>query len=276
MFLQEIGIKALSQAFETRNRLSGDGLELVTKNQFGDTALRLDIEAEKAVIEILRQSGISLIIRSEEHGVVEIGEKPKYLAVLDGIDGSEECKKFWETGRYGTMLGIFSGTDPEYDDYIFQGIMEHAVGRLVWAGKGTGAYVRVRGRTQRVSSSRAEKLDPETKIYFTPKEFDQFGADKTFFVRALEGHQYTRIGSTASHYVDLCIGDVDLVIEPTRKSNLEPGAAFGLVIESGGEILTEKGERLGNKRFLEFGQDRSLAIIAAATCELARDVVKRL
>lgn len=276
MNLHEIGIKALSQAFESRNKLSLDGLELVRKNQFGDTALRLDIEAEKTVIEVLKKSGLSLIVHSEEHGVVNIGENPKYLAVLDGIDGSEECKKFWGTGRYGTMLGIFFGKDPKYDDYIFQGIMEHAIGRLVWAGKGTGTHACVRGQTQRVSSSRAEKLDPETKIYFTLKEFDQFGADKTFFVRVLEGHQYTRIGSTASHYVDLCIGDVDLVIEPTRKFNLEPGAAFGLIIESGGEILTEKGERLGNKRFLEFGQDRSLAIIAAATCELARDVVKRL
>lgn len=276
LFLQQLGIVALRKSFETRERLGAKGIESIEKNQFGDTALRLDVEAEKAVLDVLEQAGISMLVYTEEHGKVEIGTNPHFLAVLDGIDGSDECKTLWETGRYGTMLGIFLNTNPMYGDYVFGGIMEHAQGRLLWAGQKTGASLVTEEGERAVRTSGITTLNTATRIYFTPKEFDRFDADKVPFVKALDGYQSTRIGSTASHYVDLSIGAVDLVIEPTRKGNLELAAAYGLVVEAGGAILTADGTSLIKHKFLEFGQDRSLAIIAAASQNLAREIVDRL
>lgn len=273
--IKEIAIQALNLTFLAHENLGALGEALVEKNQFGDTALRMDVEAEKAVITALEEAGIPIIIHSEEHGIVKLGNNPQYLGVLDGLDGSDEYKRFRGSGRYGTMLGIFSNPDPLYGDYIFQGIMEHASKRLFYATKNQGAFMKDSQGIHPIQTSGLRHLDNNSKVYFTKADFDRFGADKSPIISALQGISFTRIGSTASHYADLVSGKVDLLIEPTRKGNLELGAACGLVFEAKGVVSTLSGIDLRQQRFLEFGQKESLAIIAAATTELFDEVLKR-
>lgn len=273
--ITKTAIQALNLTFIAHENLGALGENLVEKNQFGDTALKMDIEAEKVVIVALEEAGIPIVIYSEEHGIIKLGENPRYFGVLDGLDGSDEYKKSRGSGRYGTMLGIFSNLDPLYGDYIFQGIMEHASGRLFYAAKNRGAFVKDSQGEYPVRTSGLRHLDNKTKVYFTEADFDRFGADKSLIIGALRGIPFTRIGSTASHYADLVSGKVDLLIEPTRKGNLELGAACGLVFEAGGTVSTLSGIDLRQQRFLEFGQKESLAIIAAATPELLVEVLKK-
>lgn|SRR3990167_508605 len=273
--ITNIAIQALSLAFLTHENLGAQGESLVEKNQFGDTALKMDVEAEKAIINALNEAGVPIVIHSEEHGIVKIGKNPRYLGVLDGLDGSDEYKKFRGSGRYGTMLGIFSTTNPRYNDYIFQGIMEHASNRLFYATKNQRAFMKDPQGIHPIKTSGLYHLDYNSKVYFTEADFDRFGADKSSIVGGLQGIPYTRIGSTASHYADLVSGKVDLLIEPTRKGNLELGAACGLVFETNGAIATLAGVDLRELRFLDFGQKESLPIIAAATPELLAEVLKR-
>jgi len=59
------------------------------KGAGGDPMKPVDLAAEKAIVEILRQHGISLTLISEESGVKEFGEKPKQCYVtVDPIDGT--------------------------------------------------------------------------------------------------------------------------------------------------------------------------------------------
>src|SRR3989344_1184803 len=97
--IAEIGMSCLNQAMLTHTNLGSRGTDSISKNQFGETALRADIEIEKDIIEILRKSGIPIRIYSEEHGIVDITPNPSLTGVLDGIDGSAEYKKFPKTGR---------------------------------------------------------------------------------------------------------------------------------------------------------------------------------
>lgn len=273
--ITKTAIQALNLTFLSHEKLGAQGEVLVKKNQFGDTALRMDVEAEKAVIATLEKTGISIIIHSEEHGIVKLGKKPRYFGVLDGLDGSDEYMKFRGRGRYGTMLGIFSNPDPLYGDYVFQGIMEHASRKLFYAVKNQGAFMKDSQGVYPIQTSGLCSLDDNPKVYFTEADFDRFGADKSLIIGALREIPFTRIGSTASHYADLVSGRVDLLIEPTRKGNLELGAACGLVFEAGGTVSTLNGIDLRQQRFLEFGQKESLAIIAAATPELLAEVLKK-
>lgn len=118
-------LHALQKSFERYVELGEHGLEEVQKNQFGDTALRMDIDAEEAVLESLRKDGIPARVFSEEHGIVDIG-KPQFLVTLDGIDGSALYKKDRLHGKYGTMISLFQGIDPCYADYLVGGIMQHS------------------------------------------------------------------------------------------------------------------------------------------------------
>jgi fructose-1,6-bisphosphatase/inositol monophosphatase family enzyme len=274
--VENIGIDALMRAFEVIKELGPRGEERIHKNQFNETALRADVEAEQAVIEVLRQSGIPIVIDSEEHKVVLLSNQPQYYAVLDGVDGSVEYETTHGQGRYGSMLGIFQSENPTYGDYLFQGIMEHATQSLYFAVKGKSAFLKTSAKISQISTSGSKRLDQNTRVYFSENDFDTFGADKTPFLHVLHGIRYTRLGSTESHYADLASGRVDVVIEPSRKGNLEPAAAYGLIVEAGGAIGTIQGEFLRDKKFKEFGQKESVPLIATATPELFHAIIQRL
>ena len=55
----------------------------------GDSMKLVDLVAEKAIVEVLQQSGTSFTLISEESGVKEFGETPHQCYVtVDPIDGS--------------------------------------------------------------------------------------------------------------------------------------------------------------------------------------------
>ena len=102
-------ITGLERAFVVHETLGQGGEETVEKNQFGDTALKADIECERAIIDYFREIGLSIRIISEEHGVTNLGEHPEYLGILDGLDGSSVYKRERGVGRYGTMFAVLKG-----------------------------------------------------------------------------------------------------------------------------------------------------------------------
>ena len=81
--------------------------------------------------------------------------------------------------------------------------------------------------------------------------------------------------SSAIHYADLSTGNVDGVIEATRKANLEIAVAFPLIKEAGGIMFDGNGQSLGNKKYNEFGQENNLIVISAATNSLANDILNK-
>src|SRR5689334_15712201 len=96
--LENIVINALYEAYQVHEDLGETGKQLVQKNQFGDTALKVDIEAEQVILTTLREAQLSIRVISEEHGTVDIGDNPIYLGILDGLDGSGVYKSLRGTG----------------------------------------------------------------------------------------------------------------------------------------------------------------------------------
>lgn len=278
--IKKIGIEALQNAFRRHNALRKKGLDPVHKNQFGDTALTGDIACEKAVLDVLEKDNLPIVVHSEEHGIKSVGNKPEYLGVLDGIDGSTVYKNEFGEGRYATMFGIFSGINPKYNDYLFSGIMEHATGRLFYAVKGKGAFVLENGHTKPIHCKGTKQLDPEKVKIFADSDFDKiFQLD---LIEAVAKHlpefDITTLHATAAHHSSLVNGEVDAVIEYTRKGNLEIATSFGLITEAGGAMVTLDGASLSDKKYLEFGQGRDvhIPIISAATDSLALNLINRV
>lgn len=275
--LVKLGIKALENAYKIHEELGDKGLESVQKNPHGDTSLIGDIEAEKAVIDTFKEAKIPLRIISEEHGQVDLSEKPQFLAVLDGLDGTSVYKTARGKGRYGTMLGIFSNLDPSYTDYIFSGVMEHSSKKLYYASKNKGGFLVKNGKQFPLKCSSIQKLE-DSKIY--ADEFFDENRNVTFiydtYLSKLKGYTFLHSNSSAVHYVDLAQGRADLVLECTRKGNLEIAVAFGLVTEAGGVVVTKDGVSIGKKKYLVLGQDKYIPIISASTIELAQKLVRKI
>ena len=216
--LERIALTALEKSYEIHQKLGISGEELIQKNQFGETALRIDIEAEKTIIDVLTEANVPIRIISEEHGTIEISNNPIYLGVLDGLDGSNVYKKERGKGRYGTMFGIFSNLDPEYSDFIFSGVMEHSTKRLFYAVNGKGCFLIDNGKT-RIKCSNCKILNKNTNIYvdeFFDKAFNTTFIYETYLSK-LGGYKLLHGNSSAVHYVDLASGKADLVLECTAK-----------------------------------------------------------
>ena len=54
--LEKIAITALKEAHRVHNQLGPQGREKVVTNQFGDTSLRADLEAEKIIVEKIKEN----------------------------------------------------------------------------------------------------------------------------------------------------------------------------------------------------------------------------
>lgn len=266
--IERVGIAALKNAFAKHQELGERGIEMMRKNQFGDTAMRGDIEAEQAVLDVLKQNNFPAIIHSEEHGETQTGDNPIYFGVLDGIDGSSWYKTAQGEGRYGTLLGIYSGTNPQYGDYAFAGIMEHATKRLIYGVRGKGSFVLdlETGETKPIKTSGATELDKKTVIHID----EYWDINKDTFLSKLDGYNVQKYNLCSSvHYANVALGEADLALECTRKGNLEIAAVFGLINEAGGKMVSLENQDLAGLHYREFGQDTHVPVITAASSTLA-------
>lgn len=267
--LKNIVVESLHRALLVHDNLGVIGEEMAQKNRFGETALKADIECEKAILDFLKEIGIPIRVISEEHGQIDITDNPRYLGILDGLDGSNVYKKDRGRARYGTMFGIFDTLDPCYRNYLVSGIMEHTTKRLFFAFKDGGAFVRKGSGVEPIHASGRTQLGTGVKIYLN----EEFEINRQMFSRKLQlfkpAFRDFAAGSTAVHYVDVACGAADIVIECTRKNNLEIAVAYGLLTEAGAVMVDLDKIPIGDKKYLEFGQQESIPIITAATSELA-------
>lgn len=269
--IAEIGIQALRAAKILHDELGEDGLtQVLSPNQFGEQALKADVEAEKAVLKSLKESGLPLRVISEEHGATDLTEKPELLGILDGIDGTSQYKAGRNRLRYATMLGISLGTDPRYKDFLFSGVMEHPTNRL-WIGiREQGSFlVDPNSKRGQIHTSPRTIFDNSAQIYALTPEYND--TVRKYLTNLTENFQTQEVVSLAISYVDIASGQAHLEIGVTRKRNLEQMIAYGLITGAGGVMVDISGKSIANQRCLSWGQKRPLLYVTAATQELARD-----
>lgn len=241
------------------------------RNQFGETAIKADIEAENVITEALKFDITPAKVISEEHGTFDILDNPKLLVIIDGLDGSKRYAQTKGKSRVSTMLAVLNGINPLYGDYIYCGMVEHNTGRLLYASKGSGCKLLNLKSTKikQVTCAQTTTLDDDTKMYID----SPYPGTDALFARVLGQFKPMLADSSAAAYIDVAIGTADLNLESTRKGNLEAAVSFGIINESGGVMVDKKGESLGTKKYFEFGQKDQQAIVTASTFELAKEVV---
>ena len=60
--LKEISLLALKKANQLHEQLGVSGEEIIAKNEHGETALKIDVEAEKVVISTFREAKVPIKI----------------------------------------------------------------------------------------------------------------------------------------------------------------------------------------------------------------------
>ena len=122
------------------------------KGAGGDPMKPVDLAAERAIIEVLQQSGTSFTLISEESGVKEFGENPaQYYVTVDPIDGTTNLVH--GLPFYASSIAI--STKPTLST-VFAALVTDLVHNTTYTAlEGKGAY---RG-SEKVFSSKLDSLE---------------------------------------------------------------------------------------------------------------------
>ncbi len=123
-------LRAAREAVLTSLR-SGRGGEYVGRGFFGDATIRADLEAEEAVLNIVRERIPDAYIVTEERGI-KSGSGP--LILVDPLDGSTNAKK--GLLPYATTIAITREGGRRYKDIVAAGVMDHLRGEVYWGHRG--------------------------------------------------------------------------------------------------------------------------------------------
>ncbi len=122
------------------------------KGAGGDPMKPVDLAAEKAIVEVLQQYGVSYTLISEESGVKEFGKEPKNLYItVDPIDGTTNLIR--GLPFYATSVAVSSA--PVLSS-VFAGLVAHLVDNTTYTAlKGKGAF----RNGEKIYSSKRGSLD---------------------------------------------------------------------------------------------------------------------
>jgi len=206
----------------------------------GDISRRIDLVAENAVIQTLRESSKSPTIIGEECGVIEGNEG---FLIMDAVDGTTNAIR----GVPFCCCSLAYATDPKLSSVTDAAVMDLATGDLYYASKNHGAYM----NEKRIHVTRQDLLDyddmiagvnisgisEDTLVSLTPliirlKHVRHFGAN------ALE------LCYLARGLLDLCV-DLRMKIRPT-----DVAASYLIVHESGGTIFDPRGRHFDSTAHL--------------------------
>lgn len=282
----QVGILALLHVYEEHKNLGEVGKRVIPHSEYASRGitnghdskvLEADWRAEKKIIGVLDEFAPNVQTRGEETGDRGF-DNPRVEAtgVFDGLDGS--LRYLEGGGNYGTMLSILKGKDPQYNDYMFSGIVDPINHQIIFATNGLGAY-RLDledGGIERIhTDQKLTHLEPDTRLFADLKFDEVYGktvitdliADK---FKMLKKKPRTS-GSSAANFIDMADGkkrqkrwqfwkqNPSGSIDCQRKKNLENLVAYGIMREAGGVMVTvddnEQVVDLGEQSYLSFAQE---------------------
>lgn len=258
--LEQALLKSFDAIRSLHDALGAEGQKVDRLNQFGESALRMDWDAEEIYIANFKALGHSFRLVSEEHGDVAYGDKPIYTLVLDGIDGTLVYKSERGTGCYGSMAGTFLGAAPRYQDYLASGF---TILSPQWRsftcrpGKGCAIFQGIESSGLRVLEQSSK---PISDWVCSTLEFPQ-AVKEQIKMEVLTKFPGTALRSMAAEYARILNGETDFFLDFTHKSNLEQMIAFGVLLEAGAGIFTLDGKSIAYQSYDAFGQSSQIPLL---------------
>lgn len=248
-----------------------------------------DEEAGKAAVAHLKTIPEIGIVYTEEQGRVVLNEDGQYSVILDDIDGTKNYAESDNLLPHGTIIGIFTGRDPTFNDCTAAGYLNFPTRTIYFAENGKGMTVldwNVDGsltETQKGKTSGRKNLAGSGDLLRMMLDIYMIG-DLTPAVMERYGKVawFGDARSTAAHIALIALGACDVYLSPNNAFNVkkrkmceEIGPGYLLLKEAGGAMVDMDGNDLGPQK-TGLGERREFDVIAAATPELARAFAKDL
>lgn len=232
------------------------------KGAGGDISRKIDIVAEKTVLDYFKEINLGCTVFGEECGLVELSSSPKGFVIMDAIDGSTNAVRglpfFCCSLAFAPKDNLNSVTDGV--------IINLHNGDLYSATKGNGAFL----------NGKRIHVHKEQPIYFvvgvdisgiSPEALPQLAP-------ILSASNHVRhFGAVALELAIFASGKVDVFVDLRKKLRItDVAAGYLIALEAGGYVVDENGMPLDSK----LSYDKRISFIAAATKETLVDVMKKL
>lgn len=245
------GIAGTAEAAEGHGRGAG-----------GDISRKIDIVAEKTVLDYLKKINFECTVLGEECGRVELGKKSKGFLIMDAIDGSANAVRgipfFCCSLAFAPKDRLSSVTDGVVTDLTN--------GDIYWATKGKGAFLNNK-------EIHVQKQKPVYKIV----GINVSGATPRLVKKIqpiFENSNHSRhLGANALELAFFARGLIDVYVDLRQKIRVTDMAAGYLIAkEAGGIILDQNLVPLDS----DLSYETRISFIAAANKEIFSEIRNQL
>lgn len=260
----EILKEVSKQVYENVKNLAGtaDAAGDFGRGAGGDISRKIDIVAEKTVLDYLKKINFECIVLGEECGRVELSKNSKGFVIMDAIDGSANAVR----GVPFFCCSLAFATEDRLSSITDAVITNLSNGDLYWATEGKGTYLN------------------ETKIHVQEKNpvyrivgINTSGASAELMKKlqpVFEQHNHTRhFGANALEMAFFAQGLMDIFIDLRDKIRIQDVAAGCFLIkEAGGLVLDAKLNPLDS----DLSYQTRLSFVAAANQEILHDIMSQV
>jgi len=195
----------------------------------GSPTKRIDKVAEDCAISVLKDSGVPMVVLSEEAGLVELCDDPEHICLLDPVDGTYNAVK-------GIPFFSFSIAFARWSEKATLGDLESALVLNIGTGEEFSS-VKGQGATQsgQLISSSGERV-------LTNAAFSVYhqGEDMVGMMELCQKLKRTRtLGSVALELCYVANGSLEGVVDLRGRLKITDVAAGKLILEEAGGKVTD-------------------------------------
>jgi myo-inositol-1(or 4)-monophosphatase len=229
----------------------------------GDISRRIDIVAEKTVLNYLKKIKFDCIVLGEECGRVELSKKPKGFIIMDAVDGSTNAVRgipfFCCSLAFAPENKLSSVTDGV--------VVDLSKGDIYYATKGKGAFL----------NGKRIYVNRDKKPMYVVVGLDISGISSKMLEKLSpiisDSNHIRHLGANALELAIFARGLVDVFIDLREKLRVTDIAAGRLIaLEAGGYVVDKNGKSLDSL----LSHNKKISFIAAANKKILNDVKKKL
>lgn len=236
--------------------------EVIKMGADGTPTVKMDDVAEKAAFDVLKKSGIPIVILSEESGVVTTESDPEYICVLDPVDGTHNAVR--GIPFYSVSIAVAKYKENASAKDIELGlVMNLETGDVFEAEKGRGA----RFNGEHISTE-DEKFDESTFCIYMRNDTKKLN-------KLLRGVKRIRnMGSVALELCHVAKGDYHGLVDLRNVLKVTDVAAGKVILEeAGGIVMSGRAESALDASILEL---KGIPVVACSSEKLYKDVSRLL
>lgn len=209
-------------------------------NVKGDHQIGMDVRIEELLIEYIKENNLPVNIFSEEQGVINFHQNPKFLVAFDPLDGSTNYKLGKNILPYGLLIAFYNNLSPTLNDVFAAGAIEYTH-NLSWIYDGKDTID---------NDGNAVIINSDWKVnQSTPVYLDLYYKEGYDLYQPLAQQIFVRnTGSTIGN-ISYVLSNIAAGLGAVSMRAEEIGAVYSLIKGSKGTVVNHKGRDLGEYIF---------------------------